>query len=87
MIIVDWAMGNTQGGHEAALLKASASYSNLNTNRGHQKKFNIYDKCNNLSNCDSMRRRKKSVSTSNLSYPRPSDTNTFLKNVFSGKLI
>ena len=56
-------MGNANSTHDIKLkLKHSASYSNLN------KKFNIYDKCNNLSNCDSIRRKKKSVSVSNLSH-------------------
>ncbi len=65
-------MGNANSANDIKLkLKHSASYSNLN------KKFNIYDKCNNLSTCDSIRRKKKSQSTSNLahvnSFHKPSE--------------
>ncbi len=56
-------MGNANSAGDIKLkVKHSASYSNLN------KKFNIYDKCNNLPTCDSIRRKKKSKSTSNLAH-------------------
>lgn len=76
-------MGNVNSNQDIkAKIKHSASFSNLN------KKFNIYDKCNNLSNCDSIRRKKKSVSTSNLAHIRSksADLITKQKTTFLGKL-